>query len=373
MYDIAIIGAGINGSSVAYEFLQENKKVIIFDKNAIASGGSGAAGAFISPKFSKTGDLKDMLNEAFVYSMDYYKTNFPNELSISSLIHIAKDKSQNETLRVYKKNTALKLLNIAHSYQNETVCLRTGIVDAVAVCQAMCKGALFVKEEIKSLVYGDGVWVLNESYCAKNIILANGAYKQLIDEPYIKVYGIWGHRIDIRSSTKNEYILHQEVSISPSKECILAIGATHDVDYDPDTNKSYDIQKGRNELLQKAKISIDLQNVEVIKDYTGLRSGSVDYIPFLGSIVISKKTMKNKSIYFETKKANYEVYDYYPNLYMINGSGGYGFVLAPYLANILKEHILNNKKIDNKMNPARFFHKWVKNLSPRERRKYIQK
>ncbi len=368
MYDIAIVGAGINGASIAYEFLKENKKVIIFDMNAIASGGSGAAGAFISPKFSKTGDLKDMLNEAFLYSMNYYKVNFPYLLSISSLIHIAKDKSQNETLKVYKKNTALKLLNISHSYQNETVCLQTGIVDAIAVCKAMCRGALFVKEEVKSIVYGDGVWVLNESYCAKNIVLANGAYKQLIDEPYIKVCGIWGHRIDIKSSTKNEYILHQEVSISPSKEGILAIGSTHDIHYHPDSNKSYDIQKGRNELLQKAKVSIDLQDFEVIKDYTGMRSGSTDYMPLLGSIVISKKTMKNKSIHFETKKANYEAYDYYPNLYMINGSGGYGFVLAPYLANILKEHILNNKKINDKINPARFFHKWVKNLSYKERR-----
>jgi tRNA 5-methylaminomethyl-2-thiouridine biosynthesis bifunctional protein len=32
MYDIAVIGAGINGCSVAYEFLQEDKSVIVFDK-----------------------------------------------------------------------------------------------------------------------------------------------------------------------------------------------------------------------------------------------------------------------------------------------------------------------------------------------------
>ena len=38
---------------MAYEFTQAGKKVIIFDMDAIASGGSGAAGAFIAPKFSK--------------------------------------------------------------------------------------------------------------------------------------------------------------------------------------------------------------------------------------------------------------------------------------------------------------------------------
>ena len=58
MYDIAVIGAGINGCSVAYELVKENKSVILFDKSGIASGGSGAAGAFISPKFSKQANSK---------------------------------------------------------------------------------------------------------------------------------------------------------------------------------------------------------------------------------------------------------------------------------------------------------------------------
>jgi tRNA 5-methylaminomethyl-2-thiouridine biosynthesis bifunctional protein len=48
---------------------------------------------------------------------------------------------------------------------------------------------------------------------------------------------------------------------------------------------------------------------------------------------------------------------------MINGSGGYGFVLAPYLARILKEHITGAKKIPSSLTPARFFARWAKKLS----------
>ncbi len=372
MYDIAIIGAGINGSSIAYEFLSQGKSVALFDKQGIAHGGSGAAGAFISPKFVKVGELKEMLNDAFLYSMKFYEDNFPHLLTKARLIHIAQDKSQNETLKAYKKNTQLPLIDMQTSYINETVCLDTGMVDAVRMCQGMCKGAEFIKTEVETLIFKGGLWCINESYMAKTVIMANGAYKQVMQEPYIKVRGIWGHRIDIKTDTENEYILHQEVSISPSKEGVLAIGATHDVHFHPDTAKEpYDIQKGREELLKKARVSIELKNVEVIKDYTGLRSGSADYMPFVGPIVKSKETMKNKSINFETKKANYEVYDYYPNLYMINGSGGYGFVMAPYLARILSEHILNNKQISDRVNPARFFHRWVKSLSPKQRKEYI--
>ena len=62
------------------------------------------------------------------------------------------------------------------------------------------------------------------------------------------------------------------------------------------------------------------------------------------------------------KKYSSEEFSYYPNLYMINGSAGYGFVLGPYLAKILKEYILNAKEIDKSLSPERFFTRWAKRL-----------
>ena len=103
MYDLAIIGAGISGASVAHEFALKNKKVIIFDENGLASGGSGAAGAFISPKFSKMGELRDLLNDAFVYSMDFYEKNFPHIFTKSQLLHISKDEKSSQILKSHKK------------------------------------------------------------------------------------------------------------------------------------------------------------------------------------------------------------------------------------------------------------------------------
>jgi tRNA 5-methylaminomethyl-2-thiouridine biosynthesis bifunctional protein len=45
---------------------------------------------------------------------------------------------------------------------------------------------------------------------------------------------------------------------------------------------------------------------------------------------------------------------------MINGSGGYGFVLAPYLAKMLSEYILSDRKISDRLTPARFFARFAK-------------
>ena len=48
------------------------------------------------------------------------------------------------------------------------------------------------------------------------------------------------------------------------------------------------------------------------------------------------------------------------NLYVINGVGGRGFVLSPYLANELVEHIINNKEIEDNLTTHRLFKRWAK-------------
>ena len=363
MYDIAIIGAGINGSAVAHEFVTAGKKVIIFDTQSIANGGSGAAGAFISPKFSKSGELKELIHNAFVYSMKFYEENFNNHFTSAPLLHISQNEKDDEILRIYKENTPLKLNDIQHQGERESISIDAGIVDAKPMCEALCDGAKLVKEKVDSLEYDDGFWILNQTYSAKTVVMATGAYESVMSEPYIKMRGVWGHRIDVKTTTDNPYSLHQFVSISPSKDGVLAIGATHNVHYHPQTStEPYDIESGRAELLEKASRTMELKDVEAIKDYTGLRSGSFDYMPLVGGLVLSKETLKDKTIRFHTKKPDYEEYTYYPNLYMINGNGGYGFVLAPYLAKILKEYIVDAKAINERILPARFFARWVKKL-----------
>ena len=363
MYDIAIIGAGINGASVAYEFTQAKKSVVVFDMEGIASGGSGAAGAFISPKFSKSGELKELIHNAFVYSMDFYKKNLPSDFSETPLIHFAKDEKDDETLRIYKENTTLKLNNINSDFERETVALNAGVVSAKSMCESMIDGSVFLKQKVETLEYDDGMWIINEAYSAKHVVLSTGAYESLIKEPYIKLRGVWGHRIDVKTSTDNPNSLHQFVSISPSSDGVLAIGATHNVHYHPQTTtEPYDIEAGRAELLEKAAKTINLEDVEVIKDYTGLRSGSFDYMPIVGSLVLSTETLASKSIRFKVKKPNFDEYTYYPNLYMINGNGGYGFVLAPYLAKMLNKHIFSGEKINDRLSPARFFARYAKKL-----------
>lgn len=231
------------------------------------------------------------------------------------------------------------------------------------MCEALLEGIELHQEEISSLEYQKNVWILNAEYKAKKVILATGAYEhQFFTQPYQMLRGIWGHRIDIKTSTKNDTSIHQFVSISAAHEGVLSIGATHNVHYHPQrTLEPYNLEEGREELLEKASKTLELKDIEVIKDYVGLRSGSFDYLPIIGKVVDienSLNTLTKKDIY--QKKPDLAKAVVFENLYMINGSAGYGYVLAPYLAQTLAKHILEEKTIPSALNPARFFFRWAK-------------
>ncbi len=370
MFDIAIIGAGINGSALAHFLSKAGKKVAVFDGNGIAGGGSGAAGAFISPKIAKGGDLKAISDEAFIFSMEFYNKNFPNYVINSPLLHLSKQHDEDEKVRFFKEHTHLhvstpdnKLLELLEPIckEYESIYLQnSAIVNAKGVCEALLAGSEFINEDISTLTCKDNYWELN-NHKALHVIIATGAYKKLLELPYINPRGVWGHRVDIKTSTHIPLNIHQFVSISASHNGLAAIGATHNVHYHPQTSKEpYDIYLGREELLAKASKTINLKDVEILKDYTGLRSGSNDYIPIIGSLVDVQKTVKKLPNLTKGEKYPPEEFLYYPNLSMINGTGGYGFVLAPYLASMLCENIINNRAIDRRLEPVRFFNRWVK-------------
>ena len=58
MYDYLIVGGGISACATAYFLKQKGALVCVVDERGIAGGGSGAAGAFVSPKIGKGSTLQ---------------------------------------------------------------------------------------------------------------------------------------------------------------------------------------------------------------------------------------------------------------------------------------------------------------------------
>lgn len=373
LYDVIIVGAGINGCTSAYTLTQAGLNVALVDQDGIASGGSGAAGAFISPKISKAGELKEIMSEAHTEALEFYITHFPQFTLTKPLLHIANSPQEADKLEYFKHETSLhhsalddelKSLLSEEATNESTIYFDEGaVVDAQEVCRAMVDGIDFYLLKAQQLIYEDGLWQVGELR-AKHLVLSIGAYPKLLPINYVGLRGIWGHRIDIETSTHIPCILHHHVSISPTtKAGVVAIGATHDVHYSPFSGELYDVEQGRAILLEKASKTLKLNNINILNDYMGLRSGSNDYLPMLGSLVDAEATLEKFPHLQHGQAVDSSEYVYYPNLTMINGSGGYGFVLAPYLAKRLKESIVDEIKIDPILSPSRFFPRWAKRQS----------
>jgi len=364
LYDIAVIGAGINGATTAYMLHQLGKNVVIFDQKEVAGGGSGAAGAFLSPKFVKNGELKTLINTALDEAFEFYPKISKEHFHRYPLLHIAKDDKDARNLLHVKQHDHIELLyDPPFIPKNEYIYTsKSAIIDAKKMCKTLLNGVEIRFEKVNTL-YHDDRWIINGHIEAKKVVLATGAYKHLIDEAYLQntIRGIWGHRIDIETTTNNPVSIHQYVSISPSINGVLSIGATHDVHFHPENGIDYDYEKGREELLDKAQRTLTLENIKIIKDYVGLRSGSSDYMPLLGKIVNTDQTLQQLSRRaLESKKQDYSQYRYYNDLYMINGSAGYGFVLAPYLAKKLVGLLIYEEKVPKALEVARFFIRYAR-------------
>lgn len=383
-YDFIIIGAGISGCSLAYFLSKNSKNILLVDKNSdVAYGASGAAGAFLSPLLGIDNKFKNLVTKALNFSIDFYKNNFPKLIDNCGTIRIPKDNIDEEKFQTY-----IPYMDFAFEKKENGYFFPTGsTVNPYEICKALTNDIEKKLDfEVKDLKQeDDGSWLINDTFLASKLFLCTGANVNLVKEHYFDIRAVWGQKIDILSTTKLNCNYHKECSLSKSSELNskqkISIGATHnrfledmsDTSYNLDlkninisihNNKTLKIiNEDIEKLLNKAKDIKNLENIEVIDIKIGARASSVDYFPMVGSLVDSEKSfLKYPHIKNGThiKNENLEII---PNLFTLNGVGGRGFVLAPYLANILVEFVLNNKKMPEEIENFRLFSRWAKKLN----------
>ena len=88
-YDTIIIGAGVVGACVADALRRKKQTLMVLDTKGIAKGGSGGAGAFVSPKIGKASPFHGLTNEAFSYARGFYTTYTPTYFHQTGLEHIS--------------------------------------------------------------------------------------------------------------------------------------------------------------------------------------------------------------------------------------------------------------------------------------------
>ncbi len=371
-YDIIVVGAGIAGCSVAYFLNKRGLNVLVVDRAGVAvAGGSSAAGAFVSPKIGKGSSLQKLTNEAFEFAKDFYKEFFPKHFKQTGVVRMPKDDEDAQKFFEYAKyNSSVyqwleenRLKEIGIKESNRSLFFtEAGVCDAPNMCKALLTGIEYVQYDVKSLSYEDKIWSIGE-YKSKKLILATGYENRFFDMRYMGVKGTWGTRGDYETKLSLDVSMHKKISISANIEGIVKVGATHAKEAHACLNCGADPLK---ELFTKASDMVDTSDFKAKEIFCGMRSGSKDYFPLVGSVIDVPLMLKEypKLVRGERLKENPKKID---NLYVINGLGGRGFVFAPLMGKMLAENIVEEKAIDSRVNPDRLFLKWCRKSPELER------
>ena len=361
IYDYIIIGAGISGCCVAHNLYKHTKSILIIDKlDGVAKGASGAAGAFLSPLLGKQNKFKELVTKSLRYSTSFYQNITPNTIDNCGTTRIPKNEDDKIKFQSYIPYMDFEYIKDDDGYFFKDA----SVVNSQKTCINLVKDIekLF-NYKVESLEYIDNIWIINGKLKTKNIILTTGYCINLIDEFYLNIRPVWGQRIDIETSTCITHNYHKECSVSKSIKKdnnmnIVSIGATHHRFVEDKKVNKEDTEF----LLKKANDIINLKDLKVKAEFAGARASSVDYLPLVGTIIDGLKTLKEFPYLKNGTNVNSDRFIRYKNLYILNGVGGRGFVLAPYLANMLVEYIINDIDIDSSIVVDRLFKREVKRL-----------
>ena len=379
IYDYVIIGAGIAGCSTAYFLSKHTNNILLIDKNdSVAGGASGAAGAFLSPLLGKNNAFKDLVTKALKFSTRFYKDNFSDCIINNGVLRIPKNDSDREKFKTYDHDFDFTIKDDGYFFPIGSLIHSTKL--CLNLTTNIQKLLGFNVDKIK---FADNLWYINDKIKTKNLILCTGAYVDFLPS-YVQIRPVWGQRIVCKSSKKLIHNYHKECSVSISldntfdndtkKPYLISIGATHhrlvlekkcdDTLVFPNFSTCNHCPTGCKEdtdkLLKLANDIIKIDDLEVIEAYGGARASSYDYFPIVGDLVDDELTLKEFPYLKNGTHVQSNRFTRHKNLFVLNGVGGRGFVLSPFLAKQLVEHIIGGKELEEDIKSERLFKRWVK-------------
>lgn len=334
-FDAIVIGAGIAGCSIAYFLSQEGKSVAIVDSSTVASGASGAAGAFLSPMMGKPNRVLNMVNMSLIEALDLYK-----EIASDLLIANGLERFVSSDEDPIKFNELVDLITVPHEKRENSVFFyNAGVINAEALCKRLIANCtLYENRKVEKITQKDNGWQVLD-LIGKIVVVATGAYPSLTPSKYMKMRGVWGERLALVSSDLIKHNISREVMISATdKNNVLAVGATHVRDkkeWVADTN-------AKEELFSKAiKMLPSLENSTFLDLKCGMRPSTTDYLPIAGRVIDVQKTLIDHPQIKDGKRVRSDEISYYNGLFIHTGHGGRGFVTAIHTAKKLLDLIVN--------------------------------
>lgn len=344
MLDYIIIGAGLSGIAVTEELLSLGKTIRVFENGSQAS--STVAGGIYNPIILKRFTLAWEADKQLKIAIPFYRAleqklgvSFVQEMPVYRKFHSIEE--QNDWFSAMDKPSLSPFLS-PHLIQNLNSCIpaefsfgkvaHTGIVKTEVLLRSyreylLSRGSLISEGfEYDQLQLRDNKFHY-KGFQAERIIFCEGF--GMTKNPffsYLPLTGNKGEYIIIESSELQlEVAVKSSVFILPLGNSLYKVGAT----YNNNDKTASTTEEAREYLLQKLKSMLNC-DFKVVDQVSGIRPATKDRKPFVGE------------------------HPEYKNLFICNGFGSRGVLIAPTIAKEMVAHLETGLPINPIIDIKRF-------------------
>ncbi|MFK7832321.1 MAG: NAD(P)/FAD-dependent oxidoreductase [Winogradskyella sp.] len=342
--DYIIVGCGLASIAFCEQLRANHKSFVVFD-DASQKSSIVAAGLYnpvILKRFSEVWKAKEQLTLALpVYAKIEKELDIKVDYKLRILRRFTSIEEQNKWFTASDKPNlepfiSTKLikntnLHIDAAFQFGEV-LHAGRVDTemlITNYKQFLKQQDWLEESTfehhKMQFNNDAVGYNN--YHGKQVIFAEGfgvKHNPFFND--IPLNGSKGEILTIEApDLKIDYAIKSSVFVIPLGNGLYNVGST----YNNDDKSNTPTDKAKEELLTKVKTFIKC-DFKVVKHVAGVRPTTKDRRPLVGR------------------------HEEHQNLYVLNGLGTRGVMIAPYVANALFQFIENNKALNSEIDIVRF-------------------
>lgn len=344
MLDYIIVGQGVAGSCFALKLLKEDKRFIIIDsnENQASAVAVGLYNPVVLKRFSLIWHAKIQLKWMFSYFQTFEELlnqHLIEELPVRRIF-----KNQDEIKTWQKKSKLPEISN----YLNEKIFTvadqniqspfgygevsQTGRIN-LPKCMEMFRNYLTTNDLYRNEQFDYSklnIYKNHISYqdlCAKHIVFCEGF--SILNNPYfnyLPIIGVKGEVLKIKTDNpipKAIWKAHNFLLPLEKNLCITASTYNReDLSYEPTENGCDEIMRFLEEFYKG--------RYEIVEQTAGIRPTVVDRRPILGA------------------------HPDYPNVFVLNGMGTRGTLLAPHMTEILFAHIEFGQEIDHEADIQRF-------------------
>ena len=339
-----IIGQGLAGSLLAFELLKRGDDFLLMDDAEKSASSRVALGGFTSVYGKRMVANEEMNNFISIAQETYAEIENSIQQKVFFKHHtyqsFATETEKNE-FDTYSVNQSLN--DIINLHPEEQAYIRnelgayeiqiSGRLDCLSLIMGITK---LLKNKNKYLEEtfmhnqlignGNGGWNYKNMHF-ENIIFCEG-YKN-IDNPFFNWLPFAPSRgvvLDIKAPLLGQNkILKKGITLIPADQGMFKAGSTYErEDLSPQSDAA-----GRKTLEKQLSAMLNC-TYEIVKQKSGIRPGTKDRNPVLGS------------------------HPNHPSMYIFNGLGSRGVILAPYFALLLCDFMQKHQEISKKYSVQRF-------------------